>query len=86
MKKKILILSMLLIGLRFKSFASTGNANDGLEFLLVILAVLLITIGLIYGIAYLQKNGKLLIYNFISFIKKMISLIQLYVKKVMSEE
>jgi uncharacterized protein (UPF0333 family) len=85
MKKKILILSMLLIGLSFKSFASTGNANDGLEFLLVILAVLLITIGLIYGIAYLQKNGKLLIYNFISFIKKMISLLRVYFNRVRSD-
>ena len=85
MKKEMLIIMILLLGVSFKLFAATGNANDGLEFLLVIGGLLLIILGLIYGVNYLQKNGKTMTYNAMSFFKKMIALLRVYFNKVKSD-
>lgn len=84
MKKEMLILITLLFGLSFKSFASTGNANDGLVFILVLVGLLFIIIGLLSGIDYLQKNVKKIIYNFMSFLIKKVSLLRNYLNKLKS--
>ena len=75
----------LLFGLSVKSFAATGNANDGLELLLLIVGLLLIILGILSGVDYLQKNGKTMIYNAISFFKNKITLLRNYLKKVKSD-
>ena len=85
MKKEMLIMIALLLGVSFKSFAGTGNANGGLEFLLVIVGLLLIILGLLYGVDYLQKNGKTMISNSMSFLMKKISLLRDYLNKVKSD-
>ncbi len=70
MKKEMFIIIALLLGVSFKSFAGTGNANDALELLLIIIGVLLIIVGLLNGVDYLQKNGKTMIYKAMTFLKK----------------
>ncbi len=85
MKKEMLIMIALLLGVSFKSFAGTGNANGGLEFLLVIVGLLLIILGILNGVDYLQKNGKTMISNSMSFLMKKISLLRDYLNKVKSD-
>ncbi|NQU32827.1 MAG: hypothetical protein HQ521_06295 [Bacteroidetes bacterium] len=85
MKKEMLIMIALLLGVSFKSFAGTGNANGGLEFLLVIIGLLLIILGLLNGVDYLQKNGKTMIHKAMSFLKKKITLLRNYLNKVKSD-
>ena len=85
MKKEMLIIIALLLGVSFKSFAGTGNANDGLKFFLVIIGLLLIILGLLNGVDYLQKNGKTMIYKAMSFLKKKITLLRNYLNKVKSD-
>ena len=82
MKKEMLIIITLLLGVSFKSFAGTGNTNDGLKLFLVIIGLLLIILGLLYVVDYLQKNGKTMIYKAMSFLKKKITLLRKYLNKV----
>lgn len=81
----MLIIIALFLGVSFKSFAGTGNAYDGLEFLLVIAGLLLIIIGLLSGVDYLQKNGKKMINKTISFFKSKITLLKIYLNKVKAD-
>lgn len=85
MKKEKIIIIVLLLGLSFKSFAGTGNANDGREFLLAIVGSLLIILGLLYGADFLKKNGKTMINKTILFLNKKIALLRNYLKKVNSD-
>lgn len=85
MKKELLIIIALLLGPIIKSFAATGNANDGLEFLLVILALLLVILGLLYGIDSLKKNGKTMLYKAKLLLKNKITLLRNYLHKVKSD-
>jgi len=85
MKKEMFIIIALLLGVSFKSFAGTGNANDGLEFILVIVGLLLIIVGILNGVDYLKKNGKTIIYNAMTFLKKKITLLRDYLNKVKSD-
>ena len=85
MKKEIFIIIVLLLGVSFKSFAGTGNANDGFVFSLVIAGLLLIIVGLLNGVDYLQKNGKTMIYKAMTFLKKMITLLRDRLNKVKSD-
>lgn len=85
MKKETFIIVALILGVSLKSFAGTGNAKDGLSFFLVILGWLLIILGLIYGVDYLQKNGKTMIYKAMSFSKKKITLLRNYLHKLKTE-
>lgn len=85
MKKEMLIIIALLLGLSLKSHAATGNANDGFEFMLIIFGLLFIILGLIIGVDYLQKNGKTMLYKAISFLKKKITLLRKYLNKVKSD-
>lgn len=78
MKRKLFINISLILGLSLKSFAATGSANDGLEFLLVIVGLLLIVLGLIYGVDYLKKNGKRLTSSGMAFLKKKITFLSDY--------
>lgn len=48
----------LLLGVSLKSYAATGNANDGLEFSLVFAGLLLIIMALLYGLDFIRKNVK----------------------------
>lgn len=84
MKKEILVTGLLL-GVSFKSFASAGNATDGLEILLLIIGVLFIILGLLIGVDYFQKNGKTMIYSGKSFLKKKVTLLRNYLNKVKSD-
>lgn len=84
MKKEIFII-IALLGVSFKSYAGTGNANGQLTIFLAIIGLLLIILGLISGVDYLQKNGKTMIYKTISFIKEKISLLRKYLYKVISD-
>lgn len=85
MKKEKLIVIALLSVLSFKSYAGTGTASDEFEFLLAILGLLLIILGLLYGIDYMKKNGKTIIYKSISFLNEKVTLLRNYVNKVKSD-
>jgi cytochrome c oxidase subunit IV len=85
MKKEMLIIIALFLGVSFKSYAGTGNTNDGLNFFLVIIGLLLIILGLLYVVDYLQKNGKTMIYKAMSFLDKKITLLSKYLNKVKFE-
>ena len=85
MKKEMFLITALLLGVSFKLFAGTGNANDALELLLIIIGVLLIIVGLLNGVDYLQKNGKTMIYKAMTFLKKKITLLRGNLNKVKSE-
>lgn len=85
MKKESLIILTLILGLSFNSFAATGNANDGFQFLLVIISLLVIIVALLYGIDYLKKNGKTVIYKASSFLNKRAAILRNYLNKVKSE-
>jgi len=84
MKKGMSILMVLLLGVSVKSYAATGNASDGLEFFLVFAGILLIILALLYGVDYLQKNGKTMISQVVSFLKKKMTLLKAYLNKVKS--
>jgi high-affinity Fe2+/Pb2+ permease len=83
MKKEVLIIAFIL-GVSFKSFAGTGNANDGIEFLVIIVGLLLVVFGLLNGVDYLRKNGKTMIYKALSFLKEKITLLRNYLNKLKS--
>lgn len=85
MKKEMLLLMALLLGVSFKSFAGTGIAGDQLIFFLAIIGFLLIILGLLTGVDYLRKNGKTMIYKAMSFLKEKINLIRKYLNKVISD-
>jgi hypothetical protein len=85
MKKEMLIIITLFLGVSFKSFAGTGNAKGAIGFFLIIAGLLLIILGLIIGVDYLKKNGKTMIYNAMSFLKKKITLLRNYLNKVKSD-
>jgi len=85
MKKEVSMTIFLLLGLSFRSFAGTGNVNDGLEFLLVIIGILLIILGLLTGGDYLRKNGKTLIFKAIASLKKMIISLKDHLHKIKSD-
>jgi sulfite exporter TauE/SafE len=85
MKKGVLIIMALHLGVSFKSYAATGNANDGLEFFLVFAGLLLIILGLLNGADYLQKNGKTMISKAMSFLKEKITLLKAFLNKVKSD-
>jgi hypothetical protein len=82
MKKEMLIMIALLFGVSLKSYAGTGNTNDGLKFFLVIIGSLFIILGLLNGVDYLQKNGKAMINKATSFLKNKITLLKKYLNKV----
>ncbi len=84
MKKEMLII-IALLGISFKSYAGTGSANDQLKFFLAIIGLLLIILGLLSGVDYLQKNGKTMIYKAMSFLKEKIGLLRKYLNKVISD-
>lgn len=84
MKKETIIIIAFFLGVSYKSFAATGNAKDGFEFLLAIVGLLVIILGLLQGIDYLKKNGKTMIYKAISFLNKKITLLRNYLNKVKS--
>ena len=85
MKKEVSMTIFLLLGLSFRSFAGTGNVNDGLEFLLVIIGLLITLLGIFSGVDYLRKNRKTIFYNAMSFLDKMISFLRNYINKVKSD-
>jgi len=82
MKKEMLILTVLFLGLSLKSFAGTGSAKDGFEFLLVIFGSLLIIIGLLFGVDFLKKNGKTMLNKAISFFKNKITTLRSFRNKM----
>jgi len=82
MKKGMLIIMVLLFGVSFKSYAGTGDANDGLEFFLAFAGLLLIILALLYGADYLQKNGKTMISKAMSILKINMTLLKAYLNKV----
>lgn len=85
MKKQIFIITALILGLSYESFAGTGGANNGFKFLLVIIGFLLIILGLLTGVDYLKKNGKALIYKAITSLKKMIISLKDHLHKIKSD-
>ena len=85
MKKEVSMTIFLLSGLSFRSLAASGNVNDGFEFLLVVIGLLLIIIASFSGADYLRKNGKTMIYNAMSFLNKKISFLKNYLNKLKSD-
>lgn len=85
MKKEILLLMTLILGISLKSFAGTGNAKNEFIFILSIIGFLLFVIVLLYGVDYIRKNGKTIRYKAMSFIKKIITNIKIYHKKIKSK-
>ena len=70
MNKIVFIGLVLFIGLSPQAFAKSGNANDGLEFVLALVGFLLLVAGILTGIDYLRKNGKGLICRIKVYLKK----------------
>jgi hypothetical protein len=70
MKKELLCGLALFAGLSPQAFAATGSAYDGLEFILVLAGLLFLLAGFLWGIDYLNKNGKALAHRVKAFIKK----------------
>jgi len=68
--KKIIIGSILFLGLSCPAFAKSGVAVGGFEFVLVIVGFLLLMAGLVAGIEYLLKNGRNLFNRLKAFLKK----------------
>jgi len=85
MKKELFIIITLLPGVSFNSYAGTGNAIDGFEFFLAISGLLLMILGLLYGVDYLKRNGKTMIYKASSFLKKKATLLRKYLNKLKSD-
>ncbi len=84
MKKEMLII-IALLGVSFKSYAGTGIANDQLIFLLTIIGILLIILGIISVVDYIQKNGKTMIHKTKTFLLEKIHLLGKYLNKIISE-
>lgn len=82
MKKLIFITIALVLGFSFESFAATGNANDGFQFIVVVIGFLLILVGLLTGTDYLKNNGRKIVYKGISLLRKMIIMIKDHLGKV----
>ena len=85
MKKELFVTTLLLLGFSFKSFAGTGRVDDGIEFFLFILGILLIVLFLLNGFDYMKKNGKMLLKNTKSFLNRNITLIGNFLNKIKSE-
>lgn len=84
MKKKVLLINTFLFGVSFNSYAGTGNASDMFELFLFIGGLLLIFLGLIAGVDFLQKQGKTMIHNAMSFLKKKMIMLREYLHQVKS--
>jgi hypothetical protein len=63
---------VLFLGLSSQAFAKAGVADGGAEFILTIAGFLLILAGIDAGIEYLIRNGRDLLNQFKSFLKKRI--------------
>jgi len=85
MKKQVFIIIALVLASSFNLFASTGNANDGLLFILVIIGFLLLLLGIFAGANFLRNNGKKLAYNFISSLKKLVKMLKDYLYKLKAD-
>lgn len=72
MKKRLLPVCILFVGMTPPVFASAGYAKDGLEFLLFLAGFLLIVAAMLSGIDYLSRNGRELISRAHSFLKRAI--------------
>ncbi len=81
----MLITAALFFGVSVQSFAGTGNASDVSVLFLLIGGLLFIFLGLISGIDYLRKNGKTMIRQALSFLKKRIALLRDYLHRVISD-
>lgn len=85
MKKQIFIITALILGLSYESFAGTGGAKDEFAFFLVILGFLIIILGLLTGVDYLKKNGKTLMTDAIKTIHKMVIALKVHLHKIKSD-
>jgi|WetSurMetagenome_2_1015567.scaffolds.fasta_scaffold460585_1 hypothetical protein len=70
MKKGIACFVALFAGLSSNAFASAGYAYDGPEFLLLFVGVLFLLAGILWGIDYLNKNGKQVAHKVMLFFRK----------------
>ena len=82
-KEKLIIIAFF--GLSLKSYAGTGNANDQLFFIITIIGILLVLLGLISGVDYIQKNGKTMIYKAGSLLLEKLYSLRKYLNKLFSE-
>jgi len=69
MNKKLLCGLIFFIAVTYQAFPATGYANDGFELALFLGCFLLLVAGIIDGIGFLNKNGKMLIHRVKAFIK-----------------
>ena len=70
MKKKTTFGLILFTGLSLQAFAKAGSDNDGFEFVMVLVGILLLAAGILQGIDYLKKNGKTLLHRARAFARK----------------
>ncbi|MCB2219083.1 MAG: hypothetical protein KQI35_01720 [Bacteroidetes bacterium] len=61
MKKSIFLSYLFFAGFSIRAFAGTGTARDEMAFIMAIAGILLLLVGLLSGIDFIQKNGKTLI-------------------------
>jgi hypothetical protein len=73
MKKIVFSGFFLMTTMLSKAFAGTGNASDGLPFILYLTGFLVLIIGLTEGIDYLKRNGKVVVHRILTFVKKRIT-------------
>jgi hypothetical protein len=73
MNKKLLSGLISLLAISSQAFAATGYANDGFELALFLGCFLLLVAGVIDGIGFLNKNGKMLLHRVKAFIKNKVA-------------
>jgi hypothetical protein len=84
MKSRKIFLPFVMTMYAYQAFAGTGYAKDGLAFALVFLGLLMVLAGLLYGIDYLQKNGRKLITNSLHLIRGLKRIIAALYKRLRS--
>jgi hypothetical protein len=73
MKKKAFWCLALLTMISTHAFAATGYAYDALAFILVLVGILMMIAGILWGIDYLGKNWRTLKTGVTAYLKKKVS-------------
>ncbi len=84
MKKQMLLLLVMMLGLSGRTYASAGHAYDTLAFILVLIGFLLVVAGLLQATDYLRRNGMTMINKSVVMIKRKRKILLDFIQKVRS--
>ncbi len=85
MKKQMLLLLVMMLGLSGRTYASAGRAYDTLAFILVLIGFLLVVAGLLEATDYLRRNGRKMINRSITVLKKKREILLEFLRKVKAD-